>query len=498
LIANVVNYKNKLAIGRDNGLLFRLKEDLKYFQHITTHNLNSNSKLDKNVVVMGRKTWFSIPREKRPLKNRINLVLTNDKDLIKLSPYPTFPWTKLDNSVYFINYDQLLKFYKKYTPNMFIIGGSKIYNLFLNNPDIKLKPNKIFLTEVYNYIPEIGVEPDTFMDHFDQSYKLVGVSDKKHDPGYDLHFRFLEYRHYPNYITEEAKYIKLAKDILENGNERSDRTGVGTISSFGHQLHFDISQSIPLLTTKRVQFKGIVEELLFFCRGDTDSKLLDAKNVKIWNGNTTRDFLDNRGLHFYDQGIMGPMYGFMWRNFGGKYSQAFADTSKIDLSKIGGFDQLSHVEHLLKTDPFSRRIYISNLNPEQSDKMVLEPCHVFFQLYVTEENGQKYLSGHFLMRSNDFGCGFPFNITSYTILIYLLALRCNMKPKEIVYSCSDVHIYKNHITQIQQQFTRTPRPFPRLKVNDNVKYKDWSEIQYTDFDLIGYFPYPGIKMEMAI
>lgn len=498
LIANIVNYKNKLAIGRNNGLLFRLKEDLQHFQHITTHNLNTSSKLSKNVLVMGRKTWFSIPRERRPLKNRINLVLTNDKDLMKLSPLPRFACSKLDKQVYFINYSQLIKFYKRYNPNLFVIGGSNIYNLFLNNSDENLRPKKLYITEVYGYNPEPNCEPDTFMDHFDQSYKLVGISEKKYDSGYNLSFRFLEYRRCGNYITEEHKYMDLAKYILENGNIRDDRTGVGTISTFGQQLRFDISQCIPLLTTKKVQFKGIIEELLFFCRGDTDTKILSEKGVKIWNGNTSREFLDNRGLSNYDVGIMGPMYGFMWRNFGGKYTQTFANTSGIDISNIGGFDQLNHVENLLKTDPFSRRIYISNLNPSQADQMVLEPCHIFFQLYVTQEGDQKYLSGHFVMRSNDLGCGFPFNITSYAALIYVLALRCNMKPKEIIYSVSDVHIYKNHIPQLNTQFKRIPRPFPKLKINPNVKYKKWSEIQYEDFDLIGYFPHPGLKMEMAV
>ena len=157
LISCVINYKNKLAIGRDNGLLLKLKEDLKFFRTITSNNDTFNSKIDRNVVLMGRKTWFSIPRERRPLKDRLNLVLTNDKDLIKLSPYPTFPWCKFTKNVYFITYKQFLDFYKRTCANVFVIGGGQIYDMFLNNKDENLLPQKIYLTEVYDFKPEKGL-----------------------------------------------------------------------------------------------------------------------------------------------------------------------------------------------------------------------------------------------------------------------------------------------------------------------------------------------------
>jgi thymidylate synthase len=265
-------------------------------------------------------------------------------------------------------------------------------------------------------------------------------------------------------------------------------------------LRFDISNgTLPLLTTKRVPLKACIEELLFFCRGDTNTKILDARGVKIWNANSSREFLDKRGLHHYNEGIMGNMYGWSWRFFGAKYSQAFSDTSKIDITKIGGFDQLSHVENLLKTDPFSRRIYISNLNPLESKNMCLEPCHTYIQFYVTEENGIKYLSSYFNMRSSDyFLAAVSFNLISYSILTKILALRCNMQTKEIVYNAVDCHIYKNHIDQIKEQISRTPRPFPKLKLSEELKYKDWNQMKYEHFDLVGYFPHESIKADMAV
>jgi thymidylate synthase/dihydrofolate reductase len=396
LIACVAHYKNKLAIGRNNSLLFNLQDELRYFKNITTSSFCKNSKISKNVVLMGRKTWFSIPREKRPLKNRLNLVLTNDPELLKVSPYSKLK--PLDKHVYFLTFQQFIQFYQATEANVFVIGGSSIYNLFLNNENYLLKPKNVYLTEVKCQFKQ-DEEPDTFMDHLDYNYKLISYSEKNKTDA--LSYRYLRYQYDPS-VPQEIEYLHLAKDIIEHGNERIDRTGVGTISKLGASLRFDISDGkIPLLTTKRVSLKGIIEELLFFCRGDTDTSLLEENGVRIWNGNTTRNFLDNRGLQHYREGVMGPMYGWMWRHFGAQYSQAFANTSKIDTTKIGGFDQLSHIENLLKTDPFSRRIYLSNLNPKDSSKMVLEPCHVFFQLYVTEQNGQKYLSGYFTMRSND-------------------------------------------------------------------------------------------------
>jgi|UniRef100_A0A6C0ALX5 thymidylate synthase len=500
LISCVINYKNKLAIGRDNGLLLKLKEDLKFFKTITSKNDNDtfNSKIDRNVVLMGRKTWFSIPRERRPLKDRLNLVLTNDKDLIKLSPYPTFPWCKFTKNVYFITYKQFLDFYKRTSANVFVIGGGQIYDLFLNNKDENLLPQKIYLTEVYDFKPEQGLEPDCFMSHFNERYRLVNVSDKHNDNVYNVTFRFLEYNYYHNYRTDEKQYIDLCCKVLKNGNERIDRTNVGTISIFGDKMEFDISDTVPLLTTKRVPWKHCIEELLWFMRGDTDTKILQRRGVKIWDGNTSREFLDNKGLTHYDEGILGPGYSWQWRFFGANYSQAFSDTSNVDTSKIGGFDQLQYVIDTLKNDPFNRRIMMSYWNPLHMNEMALPPCHYSVLFYVEEENDEKYLSCLFTMRSNDMFLGNPFNIFSYTVLTYILALKCNMKPRRLVYMGGDIHIYKNHLAQMTEQLNRTPRPLPQLKINSDVKDKAISDITVEDFEIIGYHPHSSIRAPMAI
>jgi thymidylate synthase len=502
LIAAVVQYKNKLAIGANGDLLVKIKEDMKFFKNITMAMPNA-------IVLMGRKTYYSIPQEYRPLINRYNFVLTNDRDLIKKYHLPKNPILEiLDKNVpYFMNFKTFQKFYKKCNPNVFVIGGEQIYNKFLSTELKKyLIPSKLYITQVSGFkFDEEKHKNITFMNNFNSKYKLIGYSEKfiQKESNVDnvLSARILHYKYYENYVSEEYKYLNLAKNILENGKERIDRTGTGTFSLFGSQLRFDISnENLPLLTTKQVPLKAIIEELLFFCRGDTDATILNNnKGVKIWNDNTSREFLDNRELKHYPEGVMGPMYGWSWRHFGAKYSSTFSDSNKCNTNLIGGFDQLAHVEHLLKTDPFSRRIYISNLNPAESSKMCLDMCHTYIQFYVEEINGIKYLSGYFTMRSSDyFLAAISFNLVSYNLLLNILALRCNMKPKEIVYNAVDCHIYKNHIEQINEQLTRTPRSFPKIKLDKSLKNKDWSEMKYSDFELIGYFPHSSIKAPMAI
>ena len=322
LIVNVTEYKNKLAIGVADGLLFRLKGDLKLFKRITTGSLSSESKIDRNVVVMGRKTWFSIPKEKRPLPGRLNIVLTNDSDYHGISGVPKV--NNLDRDVYFVTFGQFTTFYNSTNANVFVIGGAQIYDLFMHGSDPQLRPKRVYMTETKG---PLTVEPDTFMSHLPQWYKLIGVSEK-HTEG-DYTYRLLQYDR-ASVISQEHQYATLLKAVLDKGDDRKNRTGRDTIALFGRQLRFDISTSIPLMTLKRTPFRQIVEELLWVIRGDTDAGILKSKNVNIWNDNTSREFLDKRGLDTYPEGVMGPSYGWQMRFFGAPYSVSFSDTHKID------------------------------------------------------------------------------------------------------------------------------------------------------------------------
>lgn len=291
---------------------------------------------------------------------------------------------------------------------------------------------------------------------------------------------------------EETKYLELLGDILVNGSERSDRTGVGTKGLFGTQLRFSLENNkVPMLTTKKMFAKGIVEELLFFLRGETDSKKLEAKGVNIWKGNTTREFLDKRGLQYLPEGDMGKGYGFQWRKFGATEN---CDNSHCQADPFG-IDQLSQVIHTLKNNPTDRRIIMSAWNPAQLSEMALPPCHMFVQFYV--DNGK--LSSQFYMRSVDTFLGLPFNILSYATLTRIVAATVGMETKELIFVGGDTHIYKNHIESVKEQLCREPFAFPIMKINKELSsVKDIEALEFKDFEFIGYESHKSIKAEMAI
>lgn len=291
----------------------------------------------------------------------------------------------------------------------------------------------------------------------------------------------------------ERFYLDTLKHVLENGTRRDDRTGTGTISVFGTQMRFDISTHIPILTTKFVPWKSCIKELLWFLNGHTDANILKEQNVKIWDGNSSRQFLNNRGLAHLPEGDIGAGYGFQWRHFGASYLSCKDDYSGQ------GFDQIRYVQELLKTDPFSRRIFMSAWNPGDLERMALPPCHVSAQFYVDEDPvGIRQLSCHMYQRSVDMFLGEPWNILSYSILTCLLAKLNNFKPKEVIISTGDTHIYSDHIEQVKEQLSRSPLSPATLVINDDVINKSINEITFEDFNIINYEYHPAIKAVMAV
>lgn len=291
--------------------------------------------------------------------------------------------------------------------------------------------------------------------------------------------------------NDEQKYLDLMKSILENGEERDDRTGVGTLGIFGTTLRFSLEENtLPLLTTKKMFTKGIIEELLFFVRGETDTKKLEANGVNIWKGNTSREFLDKRGLSYLPEGSMGKGYGKQWRAWG--YWEGGYTLQDIHNP---GIDQLSNALHMIKNDPNSRKIIVSAWNVEQLKEMALEPCHCFFQFYVN--NGQ--LSCQWYQRSIDTILGLPFNITSYAILTHMMAKASGLKAKELIFSGGDTHVYKNHIDAAKEQLTRGPYPFPKLNIKKDINsIEDMEKLSFEDFEIVGYQNHSAIKAAMAV
>ena len=264
-------------------------------------------------------------------------------------------------------------------------------------------------------------------------------------------------------LHEEYEYINLIKKILKSGKPRSDRTGTGTISHFGAQMRFSLQETFPLLTTKRVFFRGVLEELLWFIKGSTNSKLLSDKNVKIWDDNGTREFLDSRGLHNNEVGDLGPVYGFQWRHFGAEYKGCHHDY------KEQGIDQLQNVINQIRTNPTDRRIIMSAWNPIDTPKMALPPCHVFSQFYVNQVDNE--LSCQMYQRSADMGLGVPFNIASYALLTIMIAHVTGYKPGEFIHTIGDAHVYKNHVEPLKEQIERVPREFPVLRIKRGEEIK---------------------------
>jgi len=286
---------------------------------------------------------------------------------------------------------------------------------------------------------------------------------------------------------EEYQYLEIIEDILEHGNQKSDRTGTGTKSVFGRQMRFSLRDgTFPLLTTKKTFYRGIAEELFWFIRGSTNAIELKEKKVMIWEGNSSREFLDSVGLSHREVGDLGPVYGFQWRHFGAEYSDMHADYSGQ------GVDQLAEVIHKIKNKPDDRRIIMCAWNPKDIPRMALPPCHCLVQFYVA--NGE--LSCQLYQRSADMGLGVPFNIASYALLTHMIAHVTGLKPGEFVHTLGDTHVYLNHVEPLKEQLTRDPKPFPKLVIKREVE--NIEDFTIDDFEVQGYDPHPKITMEMAV
>ncbi|EGR28064.1 thymidylate synthetase, putative [Ichthyophthirius multifiliis] len=370
---------------------------------------------------MGRKTWESLPQSSKPLKGRLNIIVSNtmQKGQITKDSY-------VQNSL-----DEALAFAHQQENNInetFLIGGASLCQQALNHNLLR----QIHLTR-------IGVE-------------------------------------------------KPCDIFMKKGNKKHDRTNTGTISIFGKTMRFDLSQSFPLLTTKNVFWRGVLEELIWFIKGSTNSKLLSDKGIKIWDGNGSRQFLDSLGFHNREEGDLGPVYGFQWRHFGAQYADFKTDY------KGKGIDQLQELIDTIKKNPDSRRLILNAWNVKDLSIMALPPCHVMSQFYINKGN----LSCMMYQRSCDMGLGIPFNIASYSLLTCMIAKLTGLQPGEFIHVLGDAHVYSNHVDQLNIQVQRTPYPFPLLKINDQKKFQSINDFTSEDFEIVGYNFHPKLNMQMAV
>lgn len=262
------------------------------------------------------------------------------------------------------------------------------------------------------------------------------------------------------------QYLELCKHVLENGVKKQDRTGTGTISTFGYQMRFDLQEGFPLVTTKKLHLKSIIHELLWFLQGDTNIKYLQENGVRIWN-----EWAD-------ENGNLGPVYGHQWRS----WTTSTGET----------VDQISDLVNQIKTNPDSRRLIVNAWNVGDVDKMALPPCHCLFQFHVADGK----LSCQLYQRSADVFLGVPFNIASYALLTMMVAQVCDLEPGEFIHTFGDAHIYLNHVEQVELQLTRQPHPLPTLKINPEKK--DLFGFTYDDFELVNYEAHPHIKGVVSV
>lgn len=450
ILAIDINY----GIGKNNTIPWNYPEELNIFKE----------KTQNSILIIGRKTAENLPQ----LNNRI---------IYCVSPsLYNFPNNYIKNKMsIFCTFEEALDKAKETNKKIFVAGGAILYNYVITNylEDIDIIHISI-ISNVY--------ECDTFINEtafkIFETFSLVSVFNYEHFIHYEL--KYVKY--------SESQYLQLVNDVIHNGDRRESRNGV-TFSSFVKHLKFDLRDGFPLLTTKKMFIRGIIEEFLFFIKGHTNSKILEGKNINIWKGNTTREFLDSSGMTERAEGIMGPMYGYQWRNFNAPYDE------KTGKALTPGIDQLANVINTLKTNPTSRRIIMTTYNPAQVDEGVLYPCHsIILQFYV--QNG--FLDTFCYNRSSDIGLGLPFNIASTSLLILIIAKLSGMIPRYFNLSLGDAHIYENHIEALLKQIERRQYTFPTITFPDIKNLSDLDTLKSTDFILKNYRHYEKNNMSMVV
>lgn len=465
--------RSNRGIGLDGALPWpNLPKDLAHFKSLTTNS----------AVLMGSSTYDSLPSSVKPLPNRLNLVLSSRTRAQLSYPDSVIIVGSLDAAT-----DILLA---RRQTNVFVIGGESVYRAALSRPEWS---SRIYYTEIRNHFQADRFFPiDLNAENSD--FDIVSMSADQFD--HTTAFRFIEYVRrvpgatLPNVLPSqlphpEMQYLNLVQRILRTGVLRGDRTGTGTISLFGESMRFSLRDSFPLLTTKRVFWRGVAEELFWFINGSTDGNKLAERRVHIWDGNGSREFLDKRGFTDRAVGDLGPVYGFQWRHFGAEYTDMNTDYTGH------GVDQLVNLINTIKTNPNDRRMLLCAWNPAATHLMALPPCHLLAQFYVANCE----LSCQMYQRSCDMGLGVPFNIASYSLLTRLIAEVTGLKAGDFVHVLGDAHVYTNHVDALTEQLKREPRPFPTLKIRHRDSIEEFC---FEDLTLEGYDPHDALKMKMAV
>lgn len=524
LFYNIIASRDEAnLIGYNDDLIYKIKEDMIRFKKITSTAPDNKM----NVIVMGYNTWLSIPEKRKPLPDRINVILTKNHCNELKYEIEENKNINMSNILVRNNFGALLNELEKRDDvnKVFIIGGEAIFNEAIKLGRIK----KIYFTEIkktvldkYDNISKVSYFPyvnlmDYSLENTEESKDIKTVTlDTNNTKFYNTDVsaqekiestlenniwniqysyntytsnKYLEYKkkQESEQITniEEKQYLNLLKKVITTGHKRQTRNAI-TYSMFSERMEFDLSNGkIPVLTTKKVAIKTCTKELLWFISGDTNNKTLSDQNVHIWDGNSSREFLDNIGLTDREEGDLGPVYGFQWRHSGAKYKTCHDDYTGQ------GVDQLKNCIELLKKDSHSRRNILCAWNPSDLKSMALPPCHVMFQFYVEEGNR---LSLQMYQRSGDSFLGIPFNIYSYSLLTHMVAHVCGLNTGRFIHIIGDFHAYEQHIDAINEQLSREPYEFPHIKIKRKVD--DIDDFKLDDIEIVDYKSHPMIKSPM--
>ena len=477
----VVGYEEQGLIGVDNKLLIECKDDLKRFYQITTDEYPEGS---QNILIMGYKTWQSIPDEVKPFHKRISVVVTRnhgdeiqESDALKrassLDEAFQISESLASGRIFVIGGASLFREcherFAQYLECLYVTQYKDHYNHYDDSlvqfPEIMLtKTRNVYMSPLQCSLAVVNIKAGFFSTHL---YHSLNIYHKERHVNHG-----------------ENEYLQLLHKVLTEGSVTEGRNGK-TKSLFGERMVFDLAKGFPLLTTKKMGYRTILRELLWFLSGSTNNRDLKDKNVHIWDENASREFLDSRGLS-YREDDLGPVYGFQWRHFGADYQDCDSDY------KGKGYDQIKRIVQQIREEPESRRIILSAWNPPELDKMALPPCHVMCQFHVDQAKG--LLDCQLYQRSGDMFLGVPFNIASYAFLTHILAHLTGLKAGKLIHVLGDAHIYEAHCEQVSKQLKRVPVSFPTIQISEELT--DIDAIDEHMIQIVGYQSYPRIRAPM--
>lgn len=469
------------GISKSSKIPWDCKKDMSFMKSITT------APGLKNGLLMGRKTFESIGRI---LPNRENIIVSSQQ---------------LDTNAHIV--DSISKGLEKgrelELDILWIFGGATIYDAFLLESEFSKLIDGFIITTTPERPCDTFIQTNIYKFIEKHQYTLMyppRILERVADGAYELsiYSRLPKLREEWDPIVRclegnsiDKSYLELVKRILAQGNRRETRNGT-TISKFCENISFDLTEGFPLLTTKKVFFNAIIRELLWFIKGDTDARHLEAHNVTIWSGNTSKEFLEKNGLP-YEEGIGGPIYGYQWRNFGKEYE--YKDKNGEIQKTPGlknGVDQLQFIIDELRTNPMSRRLFMTGWNPNQLNQMCLPPCHISYQFYVENER----LSCMMLQRSADVFLGLPFNIASLALFVHFVANIVGLQPGMIHISIGDAHIYEEHLDPIRVQLGRSGMDYDLPRLILKKKPTKMEDYEFEDVEIQNYKSHPPIKAKM--